>query len=81
MVNYIDEYKGRIGVEPICAVLPIASSIYYEHKAQERDPERRSARARSDAELKSDIERVWGRTIAFMAYAKYGANLNEKARK
>ena len=59
MVTYIDKYKGRFGVEPICAVLPIAPSTYYEHKAQERDPERRSARAHSDAELKSDIERVW----------------------
>ena len=58
MVTYIDEYKGRSGVEPICAILPIAPSTYYEHKAQERDPERRSARARSDAELKPEIERV-----------------------
>ena len=59
MVTYMDEYKGRFGVEPICAILPIAPSTYYEHKAQERDPERRSARARSDAELKPEIERVW----------------------
>ncbi len=53
MVTYMDEYKGRFGVEPICAILPLAPSTYYEHKAQERDPERRSARARSDAELKA----------------------------
>lgn len=51
MVTYIDKYKGRFGVEPICDVLPIAPSTYYEHKAQEADPERRSARAHSDAKL------------------------------
>ena len=27
------------GVEPICAVLPIAPSMYYEHKAAGRDPD------------------------------------------
>ena len=58
MVTGIDEYKGRFGVEPVCAILPIAPSTYYGHKAQERDPERRSARARSDAEPEPGIERV-----------------------
>ena len=46
------------GVEPICAVLPIAPSTYYEHKARERDPDapagaraarRGAVRARSGA--------------------------------
>jgi len=30
MVRYIDGHKDRFGVEPICAVLPIAPSTYYE---------------------------------------------------
>lgn len=34
-------------------------SAYYEHKAQDADSERRSARAQRDAELKGDIERAW----------------------
>jgi len=48
----------RYGVESICAQLPIAPSVYYEHKARERDPRRLSARSRRDAELRSQIRRV-----------------------
>ena len=59
MVTYIDEYKGRFGVEPICNVLPIAPSTYYTHKAKHRDPDRRSERAKRDDELKPEIQRVW----------------------
>ena len=32
MVSYVDEHKGRFGVEPICKVLPIAPSTYYTHQ-------------------------------------------------
>jgi len=59
MVTYIDNHKVRYGVEPICQVLPIASSTYYAHKARYRDPERRSDRAKRDAVLKVEIKRVW----------------------
>jgi transposase InsO family protein len=59
MVTYIDGHKDRFGVEPICAVLPIAPSTYYAHKALQRHPDRRSDRARVDAWLKGEIERVW----------------------
>jgi transposase-like protein len=33
MVSFIDTHREAYGVEPICAVLPIAPSIYYEQKA------------------------------------------------
>ena len=59
MVGYIDEHKDRFGVEPICKMLPIAPSTYYEQKAREADPARIPARAQRDAELKPQIERVW----------------------
>jgi transposase InsO family protein len=59
MVTYIDDYKDRFGVEPICAVLPIAPSTYYAHKAKHRDPDLRSARAKRDEGLKPEIQRVW----------------------
>ncbi len=38
MVAFIDDHRAAYGVEPICAVLPIAPSTYYEMKARERDP-------------------------------------------
>ena len=59
MVTYIDGHKSRFVVEPICAVLPIAPSTYYAEKVSQRDPDRRSDRAKRDAWLKGEIERVW----------------------
>ncbi len=40
MVSFIEEYRLSYGVEPICAVLPIAPSTYYEQKARQADPSR-----------------------------------------
>jgi transposase InsO family protein len=59
MVGFIDEHREKFGVEPICAVLPIAPSLYYERKARERDPHHRPARARHDERLCEHICRVW----------------------
>jgi len=59
VTSFIDEHRGDYGVEPICAVLPIAPSTYYEQKAREADPARLSERARRDAVLEKEIERVW----------------------
>jgi putative transposase len=53
MIAYIHEHKDRFGVEPICRVLPIAPSTYYQHS--KRPP---SARALRDATLKAEIARV-----------------------
>lgn len=59
MVAFIDDHRDRFGVEPICQLFPIAPSTYYRYKQLEREPERRSTRAKQDERLKSDIERVW----------------------
>ena len=40
-------------------MLPIAPSTYYEAKRREREPERRSARAKRDEVLRPQIRRVW----------------------
>lgn len=59
MASFIDEHREEYGVEPICAEIPIAPSTYYAHKGCEADPDRRSERAKRDAELKIEILRVW----------------------
>ena len=59
MVAYIDAHRETHGIEPICALLPIAPSTYWRHKTQQTDPTRRSARAQRDDELKREITRVW----------------------
>jgi putative transposase len=53
MIAYIDANRDRFGVEPICRVLPIAPSTYYD---AHRRP--RSARKRRDQELQAEIRRV-----------------------
>jgi putative transposase len=52
-VAYVDEFRGRFGVEPICEVLQFAPSTYY--AATRRAP---SARQVRDEELKLEIARV-----------------------
>jgi putative transposase len=59
MISFIDEHRGVFGVEPICRVLPIAPSTYYENVAKRLDVDRLSIRARSDISLKIEIRRVF----------------------
>ena len=59
MIAFIDDHRDAYGVEPICRVLPIAPSTYHAHIAQRIDAGKRSARARRDARLKVDVERVF----------------------
>jgi transposase InsO family protein len=58
-MDFIDEQRGVHGVEPICKVLQVAPSGYRRHAAQVREPHRRCARAKRDALLMPEIERVW----------------------
>ena len=59
MVDFIEAHRDAHGVEPICAVLPIAPSTYYDHLAKRADPARLSGRARRDAALRPEIRRVF----------------------
>jgi putative transposase len=59
MVRFIDDHRKPYGVEPICRVLPIAPSTYFRHKAEQRDPTARSARAQRDEVLRAIIRRIW----------------------
>ena len=36
MSAYIDEYRGRFGVEPICRVLGVSASAYYQRASGAR---------------------------------------------
>jgi transposase InsO family protein len=68
MVDFIERHRGQFGVEPLCAVLPIAPATYYEHSARRRDPEQRPARAKRDEALRVEIQRVWNEN-----FSVYGA--------
>jgi transposase InsO family protein len=58
MIEFIDQHRDEYGVEPICAQLPIAPSVYYEHKARQADPHRMPPRLLRDAALSPQIRQV-----------------------
>ncbi|WP_299794633.1 IS3 family transposase [uncultured Marivita sp.] len=58
MIAFIEENRD-IGVEPICKQLPIAPSTFYDHMVKRANPELLSDRAKRDAVLRPEIERVW----------------------
>ena len=78
MVAFIDEHRDAYGVEPICAVWPIAPSTYYTYKAQQADPERRCARARRDAVLRPRIRQVWEENFAVYGVRKVWRELRRR---
>jgi putative transposase len=58
MIAFIDDQRMVYGVEPICKVLPIAPSTYFDHQAKRADPDLLSDRAKRDALLLPEIRRV-----------------------
>ena len=78
MVSFIDEQREFYGVEPICAVLPIAPSTYYSRKAQQAHPERLSARTRRDLALQPEIRRVWEENFGVYGARKVWRQMNRE---
>ena len=78
MVSFIDALRQGHGVESICAVLPIAPSTYYEHKARQADPERLPGRVKRDAYLRPEIRRVWEANFKVYGARKVWRQLNRK---
>jgi transposase InsO family protein len=70
MIGFIDDHHDGYGVEPICKVLPIAPSTYHARRAQRRDPNKLSARARRDLELKPQIARVFAENFSVYGVRK-----------
>jgi len=67
--RFVDEHRGRFGVEPICRVLGVSASAYY-HRATGQ----RSARAVGDERLLGRIEAVHAAN-----YSCYGRRRTWKA--
>jgi len=59
MVSFIDEHRGKYGVESICTQLPIAPSVYYEQKARESNAGRVPPRIQRDIAMSGQIRRVY----------------------
>lgn len=78
MVAFIDEHRSDFGVEPICSVLPIAPSTYYETKSRQKDPTRLPARKQRDAMLRPEIKRVWSENQEVYGAQKIWRQLNRE---
>jgi putative transposase len=78
MIAFIDDHKSAYGVEPICKVLPIAPSTYFDHRAKQADPTKRSARTRRDMILRPEIDRVFKQNLKVYGARKIWLQLNRE---
>ncbi len=78
MISFIDEHRGVFGVEPICRLLPIAPSTYFENVAKRLDVDRLSVRARSDISLKIEIRRVFNENFQVYGVRKVWRQLQRE---
>ena len=78
MLSFIDSHRDEYGVEPICAVLPMAPSTYYEYRAREKDPGRLPVRARRDAWLSGEVRRVWDENFQVYGASKVWKQLRRE---
>jgi len=59
MISFVDAYRDKHGIEPICRVIKIAPSTYHTHAARRAKPETAPVRAHRDVELSREIRRVF----------------------
>jgi transposase InsO family protein len=78
MISFIDEHRSVLGVEPICRMLPIAPSTYYEVIAKRTDVDRLSARARRDMAMKIEIRRVFNENFRVYGVRKVWRQLQRE---
>jgi len=78
MVSFVDDQREVYGVEPICKVLPIAPSTYYEQKVRQADPGRLPPRTHRDAVLRPEIRRVWDANFQVYGARKVWRQLNRE---
>lgn len=69
-MGFIDAQREHFGVESICKALQVAPSGYWRRAARRSNPALLPARAKSDAELTPQIERVWTSNLQVYGYRK-----------
>jgi len=74
MTHYIDEHKDVFGVEPICRLLPIAPSTYYDVKSGPP-----SSRAKRDAMLSAQIRKVHAENFGVYGARKVWRQMNRES--
>jgi putative transposase len=79
MIAFIDDHRGAYGVEPICKVLPIAPSTYFDHRAKQADPAKLSARARRDLRRCGQDHRVFKDNLKVYGARKVWLQMNRES--
>jgi putative transposase len=74
MERHVADYGG----EPICRVLRIAPSTWYDHARQKADPDLRSMRAKEDERLVAEIVRVHAKNFGVYGARKVWLQLNRE---
>ena len=59
VIDFMDDHHDDYGTLPLCEVLHIAPSTWYERKAQKADPDKRSKRAKADDAMSLKIRQVF----------------------
>jgi hypothetical protein len=77
MVRYIDDYRDRYRIEPICAALPIAQLTHYERRPGSAGRSR-PPRAERDATLKPEVQRVFDEDFPVDGAHKIWKQLNSE---
>ena len=77
-VSFVDAYRDDHGVEPVCDVIEIAPSTYYEHVRRRQKPETAPARVRRDEALKGEIQRVFDDNFQVYGYRKVWRQLKRE---
>jgi transposase InsO family protein len=78
MIAFVDQHRGRFGVEPLCAQLPLCSSSYYAYKAREANPQLQPARWLRDEQLKPEIQRIFEENFSVYGAHKLWKQLNRE---
>jgi putative transposase len=69
---------NEFGVEPMCRVLQIAPSTWYEHARRKADPGRLPERAKRDGELWVHIRRVFAENFGVYGVRKVWRQLTRQ---
>jgi putative transposase len=75
MTRFIEDHRQEFGVEPMCALLPIAPSTYYASKSRPF-----SERALADAELEKEIQRIYDENYGVYGVRKVWRQLHREGR-
>ena len=70
MISFVDAYRDKHGVEPICKILPIAPSTYHAHVARRAQPETAPPRVKRDVMLSVEIRRVFDENFSVYGVRK-----------